>query len=144
MKKVINGVLCNTESAKFIGSWTNSPFNDLCYCYEALYRTKSGIFFLYGEGGPASKYSRLTGPNSWSGGEAIELLSPEDAREWAEEYLTGDEYIAALGEPEEMASVPIAADTEAKLVALGRKTGKAIERLIAEAVDQYDPDVLGD
>ena len=102
MKKIINGVLCNTETAKFIGSWEYSMPNDLYYCYEALYRTKSGKYFIYGEGGPASKYSRMTGQNSWSSGEAIELLSLEEAREWAEEYLDGDEYIAAFGEPEEV------------------------------------------
>ena len=144
MKKVINGVLCNTETAKYIGNHRYSSSSDFHYCYEELYRTKSGKFFLWGEGGPASKYSRMTGPNSWSSGEAIELLSLEDAREWAEEYLDGDEYIAAFGEPEEMSSVLIAEKTMIKLDALKRKTGKDIDQLITEAVDQYDLEVLSE
>lgn len=144
MKKVINGVLCNTKTAKFIGNWEYSSPNDLYYCYEELYRTKSGKFFLYGEGGPASKYSRMTGSNSWSGGEDIELLSREDAREWAEEYLDSEAYIAAFGEPEEMSSVPVSEDTKTRLDELARLTGKNIDRLIAEAIERYDPGVIGE
>ena len=144
MKKVRNGVLCNTQTSTKIGSWEYSSGEDFSYCYEALYRTKSGRFFLYGQGGPRSKYAQMSGPNSWSGGEAIELLAPEDAREWAEEYLDGDEDIAAFGEPEEMYSTLIAEESANKLAALRRQTGKTSAQLIAEAIDQYFPEVLGD
>ena len=59
MKKVIDGALYNTDTARCIGAWDNGYFrNDFNFCKEMLYKTKSGKSFLYGEGGPMSKYSR--------------------------------------------------------------------------------------
>lgn len=139
MKKVVQGILCNTKTANRIGGYEYSSGGDFAHYEEALYRTKSGMYFLHGTGGAASKYSRMTGQNEWSGGEAIKLMPPEAARQWAKDHLDAAEYIAAFGEPEEMASVLIADEAKAKLVKLKRKTGKDIDQLIAEAVDRYEP-----
>lgn len=139
MKKVVNGVLCNTETAMKVGERSYSSPGDFSYFYEELYKTKSGRFFIYGAGGAASKYAKMVAQNEWGWGETIKLLSPESARRWAEAHLTGDEYIAAFGVPEEMSSVLIAEETMSKLGELKRKTGKDIDRLIAEAIDRYEP-----
>ena len=137
MKKVIQGVLCNTATAKYIGSASYLGDRDFAHWSEALYRTKSGKYFLYGEGGPASRYAVTIGQNEWSGGEKIQLLSRETAMKWAEEHLDGDEYIRAFGEPEERTTIMISAATKAKLSDIKAKTGKSFGDIIADAVARY-------
>lgn len=97
MKKFINGKKYNTATAKRIGDASYSNRTDFAYWYEELYQKKTGEFFLYGEGGPASKYSRATGQNEWSGSEAITPLTLAEAQEWGEKYLDGDEYEQVFG-----------------------------------------------
>ena len=93
MKKIINGRRYDTTTAKEIGNASYSgSVTDFQWWDETLYLKRTGEFFIYGEGGPASKYSRSTGQNSWSGGEKIIPLSIEEAKEWAEKYLDADEY----------------------------------------------------
>ena len=101
MKKIINGKRYDTNTATLIGSTGHGYPGDLDYWTEELYRKKTGEFFLYGEGGPMSKYSRKIRNNEWSGGEKITPLSPRDAQEWAENYLNADEYEQAFGKIEE-------------------------------------------
>lgn len=100
MKKIIEGKTYNTETAQFLGDWQNLWEGDYHYCREELYRTKKGTYFLYGEGGALSRYARCYG-GSATGGEGFEILSEEEAREWAEKKLSTDEYIKIFGEPEE-------------------------------------------
>lgn len=99
MKKIINGKKYDTETASKAGSWSNGGgWRDFSHFEEILYRKKTGEFFLYGEGGPMTKYAVSTGQNSWSGGERIIPLTYENARKWAEEHLDGDEYEEIFGE----------------------------------------------
>ncbi len=100
MKKIINGKRYDTNTAKLIGETSYSNRTDFAYWSEELYQKRTGEFFLYGEGGPMSKYARSTGQNSWSGGKKIIPLTIEEAQEWAEKYLDADEY-EALFEAEE-------------------------------------------
>jgi hypothetical protein len=101
MKKIINGRRYDTETAQLVGSTRYSNRTDFYFWEEELYRKKTGEFFLYGEGGPMSKYSRRTGPNQWSGGKEIRPLSLKEAQEWAEKYLDADEYEEVFGRVEE-------------------------------------------
>lgn len=101
MKKIIEGRLYDTEKAKELGCDSYSSRRDFHYWVETLYQKRTGEFFVYGEGGPASKYAESVGLNEWSGGERIMPLSYEEAQEWAENHLSGDEYIGIFGEPEE-------------------------------------------
>ena len=140
MKKVIQGVLCDTATAKFLGSASYLSSRDFAHWSEELYRTKSGRYFLYGEGGPASRYAVTIGQNEWSGGEKIQLLSRETAMEWAEEYLDGDEYIAAFGDPEETEkamSIILPIKTRERLEALKRETGMTFSEIVARAIEGY-------
>lgn len=139
MKKVVQGVLCDTDTAKMLGEYEHDCKSSFHWYTERLYRTKSGKYFLHGEGHAASPYAKKVAQSEWAPGEAIKLLPPEAARQWAEDHLDAGEYIAAFGEPEEMSSVLITEEIKKKLIALKRKTGKDIDRLIAEAVDRYEP-----
>lgn len=94
MKRIINNKVYDTETARNVGAWDNGKYgNDFGRLSETLYQKKTGEFFLYGEGGPMTKYAKSAGNNSWSGGEEIIPLTVEAARTWAEEHLTADEYM---------------------------------------------------
>jgi len=102
MKKILSGKLYDTETARSLGSDSyRGSSSDFSWWHEELYLKRTGEFFLYGEGGPMSRYARTIDQNSWSGGEKIMPLSPAKAREWAEEHLSADEYEAAFGLPDE-------------------------------------------
>jgi hypothetical protein len=102
MKKIINGKLYDTDTAKEMGSWANAGgWRDFSHIEEILYRKRTGEYFLFGEGGPMTKYAVSQGQNSWSGGREIIPLSAANAREWAEEKLDADDYAAIFGMPDE-------------------------------------------
>ena len=138
MKKIINGAVCNTATAKLLGSFDNGERpGDIGYVKESLYRTKSGIFFLHGEGGAGTRYARQTEPNHWRTGELITILDLDSAQKWAEEHLDGDEYIRAFGEQEERTTIMMSAATKARLSDIKAKTGKSFGDIIDEAVAKY-------
>jgi len=92
MKQVIEGKRYDTATAQEIGSWWNGyPMSDFHYCEEKLYLTSKGNFFLRGEGGALSQYSR-SHCNATGFGEAITPLSREEAFQWAQEHLEAENY----------------------------------------------------
>lgn len=98
-KKIINGKLYNTETATLIGEWDNGyHISDFKYCEEKLYRKRTGEYFLSGEGGGLSQYSKSYGDNSWGYGYAIIPLSEKEAKQWAEDRMSANKYIAVFGE----------------------------------------------
>ncbi len=102
MKRIINGKLYNTETGRRIGVWeSHSHQGDFNYYAESLYITKNGQYFLHGEGGPLSKYSRPCGTNGRCSGEQITLFTDQDARQWAELSLSADQYMEHFGDVEE-------------------------------------------
>lgn len=99
MKKIINGKVYDTKKAERVGQWSSGhSARDFSYYSEYLYRKRTGEFFLYGEGGPSSKYSEPCGNNTWTGGSKIIPLTYDAAQEWSEEHLSADEYEEIFGE----------------------------------------------
>ncbi len=99
MKKVINGKIYDTEKATEIHSYSFSNPRDFNYVNETLYQTpRSKVFFLAGEGGANTKYRVAVGQNEWSGGEKICPLTKEQALEWAETYMDGDDIERYFGD----------------------------------------------
>lgn len=93
MKKIINGRLYDTETAKMIGSWSNGlGSSDFHYCTEDLYQKKTGEYFLYGSGGAMSAYGKSYG-GGWCWGNDIIPMTEKEAKVWAETHLTADEYM---------------------------------------------------
>lgn len=140
MKKIIAGSLYNTETAHRIGTWDNGFLpNDFNYAEESLYRTKAGKYFLYGEGGANSQYGVWHG-NSGSSGEEIRPFSPQEAREWAEERLSADDYVAEFGEPDEAAdgretlNLSVSSEVKRKLETIRENSGKSISQIVSELV----------
>lgn len=99
MRKVIDGKMYDTDTAKLVGEWDNREYgNDFKFVEELLYQKKTGEFFLYGHGGAMSKYCKQAGNNSWIGSSQIIPLTFKAAKEWSEEHLSADEYEAIFGE----------------------------------------------
>lgn len=127
MKKIINGKLYNTDTAKRLGEWVNDIPDNLHWVSETLYQKQRGEFFLHGEGGPSSKYAKSIGQGSWSSGEKIIPLSYDAAQAWAEEYLDANAYQAAFGPVEEDDS------TVRRLISMPASVEERIKREAAQA-----------
>lgn len=98
MKKIIGGKIYDTETAKEIGSrYHGEGQRDFRHYSETLYRKRTGEYFLYGEGGPMSRYAESCGQNQWSGGEKISPVDYKAAMEWAEENMDADDYQQEFG-----------------------------------------------
>lgn len=91
MKKIINGRLYDTEKAQLVGNWESPDITALDYLKETLYRKRTGEFFLYGEGGPRTRYASRTW-DGWGSGENIVPLPYDAAQAWAEKNLPSDIY----------------------------------------------------
>ena len=139
MKKVIEGALYNTDTAQELGSTEPAGCSkrDFNYFCETLYRTKSGKYFLHGEGHGNSRYGEWHG-NTGGWGEQIRPYTPEEARMWAEENLEADEYAQIFGEPEEASdtktplNISVSAELKAKLIKMREDTGKSISQIIED------------
>ncbi|MST81561.1 ribbon-helix-helix domain-containing protein [Bilifractor porci] len=100
MKKIINGRIYDTNTAKELGK-DDQTYGNFSDWEETLYRKSTGEYFLHGEGGPQTKYAQPIGENSWTGGEKIIPLSIESAKKWVEEHLEADDYERIFGVIEE-------------------------------------------
>lgn len=133
MKKVINGKLYNTETAKLLGEDSYSHPGDLAHWSEELYQKRTGEYFLYG------RYAQTTGQNEWSSVEQIHPLTVENARQWTEQHLSADEYEAIFGEITEddnkkNATFSISRDAIELLARMASETGKTRSELVEEMI----------
>lgn len=141
MKKYINGKKYDTETAQAVGSWTNNlSYRDFGWIDETLYRKKTGEFFLHGEGGAATGYSITIDGHMRGSGEAIRPLTFDEAREWAEKKLTGDEFEEIFGEiadddSDVLISAVIKTSSRDKLRRSAEKTGKTISQIVNELIE---------
>lgn len=141
MKKYIDGKKYDTKTAKAVGSWSNNcSYRDFRWCEETLYRKKTGEFFLHGEGGPMTGYAESTGDNSWGSGESIRPMTFDEAREWAEEHLDGDEYEAIFGEIEDdgtdcLISAVVKASSRDRLRREAEKSGRSIGEILDALIE---------
>ena len=82
--KIINRIKYDTEKSKKICSSSNGNYSDFNYYYCAIYRTESGKFFLYEEGGAMSSMAISVGNNDTGGSWGITAMSRSETIEYAE------------------------------------------------------------
>ena len=136
MKQIIKGKLYDTDTAKLVGDYSFSNPRDFKYMYEALYRKRTGEYFIYGKGGPASKYAEVVDQNTWSGGSRILPQTLAGAKSWAEENLSADEYMDEFGAVDEtdervVLSVSLDAATADRIRRAAQEAGISVSALIA-------------
>lgn len=96
--KVIKGKMYNTETAKMVASWDNGlSFTDYWYDDEDLFRKKTGEYFLW----VRTLSSIFSFCDIYEPQTGIVPISEENAKEWAEKRLSGEEYIRLFGAVEE-------------------------------------------
>ena len=136
MKKYINSKVYNTDTATLVGEWSNGS-RDFNWCEELLYRKKTGEYFMHGKGGPMSRYAEQIEQNSWGNSEALTPLSYENARKWAEEHLTTDEYDAEFGAPaEDDTTTVLTISLPADVVATARQDAAKREIVLSQYIAQ--------
>lgn len=93
MKKIIGGIRYDTEKAELIGEYDNigrgaDSTSDFQYWTAGLYVTpRSGRYFLAGEGGAMTSFSRPSGKTGRIYGEKLIPMDKKEALKWAEECL---------------------------------------------------------
>ena len=81
MMRIIEGKRYNTETATRVANLGSTlSRSDFNWHDTSLYVTKSGQWFLAGEGGPASMWRHRAG-NMWGYGEGIRPISKAEALE---------------------------------------------------------------
>lgn len=133
MKKIIEGKRYDTDTANLVASWDNGKFGDFGFIEEALYRKRTGEYFIHGEGGAQTRYAQAYG-DSWGGGEQIMPVSYDKAISWAQEHMSADafeEHFGAVGEGDAVLSSPISAAAKEKLVRTALERGVA-QRVVLE------------
>lgn len=98
MKKIINNKLYDTATAKKLAEWDENGTDSRNYISEALYRKKTGEFFVFGDGGANTKYARIGRLKVFEPGSAILPMSLEQAKEWALDRLPKNEYDDIFGD----------------------------------------------
>lgn len=98
MKKIINNKLYDTDTAKKLAEWDENGTDSRNYISEALYRKKTGEFFVFGDGGANTKYARIGRLKVFEPGSAILPMSLEQAKEWALDRLPKNEYDDIFGD----------------------------------------------
>lgn len=142
MKKIINGRLYDTGTAKALGEWSSmADVRNFHWYKEQLFRKRTGEYFLYGIGGPMSRYAERGRYGGWDGGEAITPLTAAKAREWAEEHLDSDAYAEIFGMPDEgdevaVLNVQIDAALMARLRAYAEKEAMSLTATVAALLEK--------
>ena len=144
MKKYINGRKYDTETAQEVGSWSNHlGYRDFSHCEETLYRKKTGEFFLHGEGGPMTKYAEPANGNMRGSGETIRPMTFDEARQWAEEKLSAEEYEQIFGEiadddTDVLISAVVKTSSRDRLRRAVEKTGKTAGQILDELIEAME------
>lgn len=139
MRKIIGGLLYDTDSAKKIAEYTlddGTARGDFRWYEEALYLKKTGEFFLWGKGGPLTAYAERKADGS-TGGEKIFPISESTAREWAESTQDTETYLKIFeAKEEELFYINCGLTKEAKeaLDALREESGGTIAEVISSLV----------
>ena len=110
MQIMIGNRCYDTQTAKALGHWQRGYTTDKGHLNETLYVTENGDYFLYGAGGPRSRYAQRVAPNTWGYGERILPMSVDEAHAWAENHLTEseqDRQLSADGDHEGQTSITL-------------------------------------
>jgi len=132
MKKVINGVLYNSDNAKQVGVYGHVTGGNVVKT-ETLYKTREGNYFILERD--------MAGGMGAASGRMIPL-SAQQANDWAKKHLGEYPYAAEFKtgsqeEPREK-TLPIAlpSDLVHKLEQLQAAQGKTIAQIIESALDK--------
>ena len=86
VKKKINHKVYDTKKAELIYEYENGyEVSNFQWMAESLYRSKKGDWFLAGEGGPSTKYRKIS-DDGYTYGDGLEPISAVTALEWLKQF----------------------------------------------------------
>ena len=100
MRKIISGKSYDTETAKELCREDHHYPSDFSYWEETLYLKRTGEYFIYGYGGPMTRWAESYSSGTSSYGSGIMPLTDNEARTWVERNAN-DEYESIFGMVEE-------------------------------------------
>ena len=106
MRKIIRNKLYDTETATEVAEWSDGYVNDFRYIEETLYRKRTGEYFIYGYGGPMTRYAERVG-DSYGYGESIIPLGYDEARSWGEEHMDPDAWQDEFGPADDVSDTVV-------------------------------------
>lgn len=135
MKKIIKNRVYDTTTAREVGFRSNGE-TGFDRVEETLYIKKTGEYFLYGHGGARTKYAVYDSCGGSSGSYKIIPMTYDEAREWVQDYLEADDYIAIFGNPEDenntvIISIPLPKDMVERILHEAQQNGSTISEYIA-------------
>lgn len=103
MKKIINGKMYNTETAKLIAHWDNNySVSDNCYMKTNIYLKRTGEYFIHIDGNAGSRAAEyLPAYHAYTPGEKIIPTTLVEVKAMAMKNLEADDYEKIFGEVEE-------------------------------------------
>lgn len=140
MRKVVNGRVYDTDTAKLVCEWDNGEMpSGLGYVYHGLHRKKTGEFFLHVCGGAATNWAKPTETGGTRRAEHVVLATYDEARALVEAHGTADEYEAVFGLCEDEPAVVITvrgvdAQAKALLDREASKTGRQLGEIVSECI----------
>ena len=149
MKKRIDTLMYDTETAKKLGEWSNNlPKTEFEHCSETLYKKRTGEYFLYGKGGALSKYSKhpYGQKNDYVGGEDIIPLTRDEAQRWFEKANNDDPDLAPdkvynrefskaqKDEVKEATSINLSRTAKRKLEQMALKQGTSQSKIVENLI----------
>lgn len=124
MKKIINGKVYDTKTAKEIGYFNDQPTGNQ---QETLYRKRTGEFFV----------------QHWDiwNGDCINPISFKEAQKWLEDHGSAEQYAEVFGEPVEnekdvLLGIRVTAAAAAKLKLKASETGKTQSAILNELISR--------
>lgn len=139
MQKLIKGKKYNTATSQRVADWGENLTNIFYRKYECLYVRNDGEFFLYASGGALTIYG-----SRGEEGETVIPLTPEKAREWANERGCADklEEFSHKEDANESVNINIRIGRweKEKLDRRSEKAGMTASEYIRRILWIYDPD----
>lgn len=141
MKTVINGKRYDTDKATLVASYESDISVEASHrIKEALYRKRTGEYFLHGQGGDESEYREYRGMNAWRGGERIIPMTIAEAEAWSEIRLSEDERRSVFGSEDDDAEpvvivVKLDGKHNAKLRRAAQERGISVTSMIRDMID---------
>lgn len=146
MKKRIDTLMYDTETAKKLAEYRHN-YDDAAYT-EILYKKRTGEYFLYGEGGPASPWAQPVEGDvgAYSSGEDIKPLTYKQAQKWLEKANDDDDSLAPdevynrefgkaqKDEVKEATSINLSRTAKRKLEQMALKQGTSQSKIVENLI----------
>lgn len=144
MLKTVNGVRCNTLTAKPLATIASGDDSTArTFFRETLYVNKFRNFFIHGKGNSASRYAEYH-DGEYIPGEDIVALSFDEAAAWAKKHLPEDEYtklfdgentlLSTSTDKTPRTNLALSKAARAKLTLMSSRSGKTLSEIVSELI----------